>query len=86
MKRSALPLSEPVRAGAEVTEAELAAMRRRRAIKQARLALAPIAADPLPSTAHADPRGLGRRGQRPSLNQHPLTQQPAATQLSAALA
>ena len=54
--------------------------RRRGAIEQTALALAPIAADPLARTAHADAGGLGRRRQRPSLHRPPAA--PAAADRS----
>src|ERR671926_160451 len=50
--------------------------RRRRAVGQTALALLPIATDPLTCAAHADPRGLGRRRQRPPLHNNPLGQPP----------
>src|SRR6266566_5266565 len=50
--------------------------RRRRVIEQTALALQPIPTNPLPSTTHADPGGLRRRGQRRSLD-HNLFAEPA---------
>ena len=49
------------------------------------LALTAIAAHPLASTAHADAGGLGRRRQRPTLNEHTLGQRRRPLQLRAAL-
>src|SRR5262249_26368296 len=52
------------------------APRPRRAIEQAALAFEPVPADPLARAADADPGGLGRRRQRPTLADHPLGQPP----------
>src|SRR5207253_2369401 len=43
-------------------------LRRRRAIQQPSLSLQTVASNPLTRTPHADPGGLGRRGQRPTIN------------------
>jgi hypothetical protein len=53
--------------------------RRRAAITQTLLAFQPVAANPLPRTTHADPGGLGRRGQRPTINKHPHSKRAPAT-------
>src|SRR5271169_21457 len=49
-------------------------LRRRRTIEKSLRTLASITIRPLASTADADTGGLGRRRQRPSLNNHPLGQ------------
>src|SRR5439155_11045337 len=53
--------------------------RTRGAVEQAALALEPVPARPLARAADADTGGLGRRLQRPTLDDHPLGQPPAAT-------
>jgi hypothetical protein len=56
-----------------------------RPIGQTRFALDPVAANLLTCTTHADPGGLGRRPQRPSLIHDPTSKHTRPLQLSAAL-
>src|SRR5207244_10523106 len=49
-------------------------LRTRRAVEQAPLALEPVPAHPFARAADADTGGLGRRLQRPTLDDHPLGQ------------
>src|SRR5207244_12298891 len=59
------------------------ALRPRRAIEQARLALRAEPRQPAPDRALADAGGRGRRRHRPVLDQHPLDKQPAAIRTGA---
>jgi hypothetical protein len=52
--------------------------RRRRPVRKPCITFEPVAANPLPSAAHADPGGLGRRRQRPTFDEHAINQNAAS--------